>query len=142
QVHSAILEIRRMPKPVIAAVNGIAAGGGFSLALACDFRVMSHSATLRQGYTSIGLCIDAGGTFTLPRLVGLGRALEIAAFDDPIDAERAISWGLATRIVAAADLISVAMTMADDLSRRSMNAFAHVKALMTDSFDTSFEAQL
>jgi 2-(1,2-epoxy-1,2-dihydrophenyl)acetyl-CoA isomerase len=60
--HQAILEILRMRKPVIAAVNGIAAGGGFSLALACDFRVMAQSAKLRQGYTSNGLCIDGGGT--------------------------------------------------------------------------------
>ena len=62
-VHLSIAEIRRMRKPVIAAVNGVAAGGGFSLALACDFRVMSANAVLKQGYTSSGLCIDAGGTF-------------------------------------------------------------------------------
>jgi 2-(1,2-epoxy-1,2-dihydrophenyl)acetyl-CoA isomerase len=62
--HQAILEIRRMKKPVIAAVNGIAAGGGFSLALACDFRVMARSAIFRQAYTSNGLCIDGGGTFS------------------------------------------------------------------------------
>ena len=74
--HQAIIEIRRMPKPVIAAINGIAAGGGFSLALACDFRIMARSATLRQAYTSNGLCIDGGGTFTLPRIVGLARALD------------------------------------------------------------------
>src|SRR5262249_53668232 len=82
--HLAITEIRRMRKPVIAAVNGVAAGGGFSLALACDFRILARSAVLRQGYTSSGLCIDGGGTFTLPRLVGLARALEIAALDRPI----------------------------------------------------------
>lgn len=78
--HRAVLEIRRMSKPVIAAINGAAAGGGFALALACDFRVMAHSAVLRQAYTAWGLCIDGAGTFTLPRLVGLARALEIAAF--------------------------------------------------------------
>ena len=82
--HQAILEIRRMRKPVIAAVNGIAAGGGFSLALACDFRVLAKSVVLRQAYTAAGLCIDGGGTFTLPRLVGLARALEIVGFDKPI----------------------------------------------------------
>ena len=94
QFHLAILEIRRMKKPVVAAVNGVAAGGGFSLALACDFRVMEKSAVLRQAYTSNGLCIDGGGTFTLPRLVGYARALEIAAFDEPISADQALSWGL------------------------------------------------
>ena len=85
--HQAILEIRRMPKPVVAAIHGVAAGGGFSMALACDFRVMEASATLRQAYTSNGLSIDGGGTFTLPRLVGMAKAMEIAAFDRPISAE-------------------------------------------------------
>jgi len=67
QYHQAILEIRRMPKPVVAAINGITAGGGFSMALACDFRIMETSAVLRQAYTTNGLSIDGGGTFTLPR---------------------------------------------------------------------------
>src|SRR5919109_437538 len=80
QFHIAITEIRRMGKPVVAAINGIAAGGGFSLALACDFRVMAESAVLRQAYTSSGLSIDGGGTFALPRLVGLARAMEVMAF--------------------------------------------------------------
>jgi len=80
-----------MRKPVVAAVNGIAAGGGFSLALACDFRVIAQSAKLRQGYTSNGLCIDGGGTFTLPRLVGLARAMEIVDFDKPIYSGQALA---------------------------------------------------
>jgi len=84
--HQGILEIRRMAKPVIAAINGVAAGGGFSLALARDFRVMARSASFKQAYTSAGLSIDGGGTFTLPRLVGLARALEVAVFDRPIPA--------------------------------------------------------
>ena len=70
--HQAVIEIRRMAKPVIAAINGVAAGGGFSLALACDFRVMAESATLKQAYTSAGLSLDGGGSFTLPRMVGPG----------------------------------------------------------------------
>ncbi len=96
--HLAVLEIRRMAKPVVAAVNGVAAGGGFSLALACDFRVMAESAVLRQAYTANGLSIDGGGTFTLPRLVGGARALEIVAFDPPIPAQQALEWGLATKV--------------------------------------------
>jgi 2-(1,2-epoxy-1,2-dihydrophenyl)acetyl-CoA isomerase len=96
--HQAVLEILRMRQPVVAAVNGIVAGGGFSLALACDFRVMAQSATLRQSYTSNGLCIDGGGTFTLPRLVGLAHALEIVAFDKPISSEQALVWGLVTKV--------------------------------------------
>jgi 2-(1,2-epoxy-1,2-dihydrophenyl)acetyl-CoA isomerase len=137
--HAAITEIRRMPKPVIAAINGIAAGGGFSLALACDFRVMDQSAVLRQGYTSNGLSIDGGGTFTLPRLVGLARAMEIAAFDPPIPAEQALEWGLATKVVADGTCAAEAMALARDLSARSSSSFAASKRLLNDSFGKSFE---
>jgi 2-(1,2-epoxy-1,2-dihydrophenyl)acetyl-CoA isomerase len=142
QFHLAILEIRRMKKPVVAAVNGVAAGGGFSLALACDFRVMEKSAVLRQAYTSNGLCIDGGGTFTLPRLVGYARALEIAAFDEPISADQALSWGLVTKVVEDGQALSEATAMAQQLSRRALNSFAWSKKLITDTFNTSFESQL
>jgi len=140
--HLAITEIRRMRKPVIAAVNGVAAGGGFSLALACDFRVMARSAVLRQAYTSSGLCIDGSGTFTLPRLVGLARALEIAAFDQPIGAEQALAWGLVTRVVDDGTAREAALAMAHELARTSVNSFGWVKQLFTDSFDTSLETQI
>jgi 2-(1,2-epoxy-1,2-dihydrophenyl)acetyl-CoA isomerase len=142
RLHLAILEIRRMPKPVIAAVNGIAAGAGFTLALACDFRVMARSAALRQAYTSSGLCIDGGGTFTLPRLVGLARALEIAAFDRPISSEQAEAWGLATRIVDDGRAMEEAVGMGRELAKASLNSFGWSKRLLTDSFDTSLETQL
>ena len=140
--HLAITQIRRMPKPVIAAVNGIAAGGGFSLALACDFRVLAHSAVLRQGYTSSGLCIDGGGTFALPRLIGLSRALEVAAFDRPISAEQALTLGLATQVVENTQVLEASITLAEELMQRSANAFAACKQLLTDALDTSLETQL
>ncbi len=140
--HQAILEIRRMPKPVIAAINGIAAGGGFSLALACDFRVMAKSASLRQAYTSSGLCIDGGGSFTLPRLVGLARAFEIMAFDKPISSDQALAWGLATRVVADADVLIESAGMARELAAGSINSFGWSKRLLTDSFNSSFESHI
>lgn len=140
--HLAITEIRRMPKPVIAAVNGVAAGGGFSLALACDFRVMAESAVLKQAYTSSGLCIDGSGTFTLPRIVGLARALEIAAFDEPIPAARALDWGLATRVVKDGAALDAAQVMARELAQGAVSSFGQVKQLLTDSFDTPFETQI
>jgi 2-(1,2-epoxy-1,2-dihydrophenyl)acetyl-CoA isomerase len=140
--HQAILEIRRMPKPVIAAINGIAAGGGFSLALACDFRVVARSAILRQAYTSNGLCIDGGGTFMLPRIVGLARALEIAGFDAPISSEQALTWGLVTRVVDDGRALEEAVNMAHELSNSSVNAFGWSKQLLTDSFNTAFEAHI
>ena len=140
--HQAILEIRRMNKPVVAAVNGVAAGGGFSLALACDFRVMEKSAVFRQAYTSNGLCIDGGGTFTLPRLVGYARALEIAAFDEPISADQALSWGLVTKVVEDGQALAEATTMVQLLARRSLNSYGWTKKLITDAFNTSLESQL
>ena len=140
--HQAVLEIRRMRKPVIAAINGVAAGGGFSVSLACDFRVMARSAILRQVYTSNGLCIDGGGTFFLARLVGLARALEIVAFDRPISAEQALSWGLANRVADDGHALEEAMGMAKMLAAGSSNAFGWVKRLLTDSWDTPLEAQL
>jgi 2-(1,2-epoxy-1,2-dihydrophenyl)acetyl-CoA isomerase len=140
--HQAVLEIRRMPKPVIAAINGAAAGGGFSLALACDFRVMAKSAFLRQAYTSNGLSIDGGGSFVLPRLVGLGRALEIMAFDRPISSEQAMAWGLVTKIVKDEDVIKEATEMAQELASGSSASFGWSKRLLTDSFDSSFETQI
>jgi 2-(1,2-epoxy-1,2-dihydrophenyl)acetyl-CoA isomerase len=140
--HQAILEIRRMPKPVIAAINGIAAGGGFSLALACDFRIMARSATLRQAYTSNGLCIDGGGTFTLPRIVGLARALEIAGFDAPISSETAFTWGLVTRVVDDGCALEEALNMVHELSHNSLNSFGWSKQLLTDSFNSAFESHI
>jgi len=140
--HSAVTEIRRMGKPVIAAINGAAAGGGFSLALACDFRIMEESARMRQAYTSNGLCIDGGGTFMLVRLAGLARAMEIVAFDEPISAEQALEWGLVTRVVEDGKSLESAMDMAGELARGSLNSFAWVKRLLTDAFDTPFETHI
>jgi len=142
QFHQAILEIRRMPKPVVAAINGVAAGGGFSLALACDLRVIEKSAILRQAYTASGLCIDGGGSFTLPRLVGYARALEIAAFDEPIPSARALEWGLVTKVAADGQALDEACGIAGQIAHGSLNSFAWSKRLITDSFNTSFESHL
>ncbi len=142
QFHQAILEIRRMRKPVIAAINGVAAGGGFSLALACDFRVMAKSAVLRQAYTAAGLCIDGGGTFTLPRIVGLARALEIVGFDKPISSGQALDWGLVTKVVEDGRAVEASWDMARDLMGGSIHSFGWCKELVNDSLNTAFETQL
>ncbi len=140
--HSAVVEMRRMPKPVIAAINGVAAGGGFSLALSADFRVMARSATLKCAYGSAGLCMDGGGTWTLPRLVGTHRALEIAAFDEAIQAERALEWGLVTKLVDDGQALAEATAMARHLMGRSIHAYGWAKKLVLQSFDTPLEIQL
>ena len=140
--HKAIVEIRRMAKPVIAAVNGVAAGAGFSLVLACDFRVMARSAILKQAYSSSGLSIDGGGSFILPRLVGMARAMEILAFDKPINSEQALAWGLTTKAVEDGKSLDEALGMAHGLAKTSVNSFGWSKELLTNSFDTSFETHL
>jgi 2-(1,2-epoxy-1,2-dihydrophenyl)acetyl-CoA isomerase len=142
QFHLSILEIRRMEKPVVAAINGIAAGGGFSLALACDFRIMAQSAILRQAYTSSGLSIDGGGSFALPRLVGLARAMEIMAFDRPVSSAQALDWGLVTRVVPDEEVFSESLTVLNALARSSLHSFAWSKKLMLSSFHTTLETQL
>jgi 2-(1,2-epoxy-1,2-dihydrophenyl)acetyl-CoA isomerase len=141
-VHIAITEIRRMRKPVLAAINGVAAGGGFSLALACDFRVMAESAQLKQGFTGNALCIDAGGTFTLPRLVGLGRAMEIAALDEPIDSHRALDWGLVNEVVPDDGLTDRARSLLNRVCEKSLHTFGWSKDLLNSSLETSLETQL
>lgn len=140
--HQAILEIRRMPKPVVAAIHGLAAGGGFSMALACDFRIMEASAILRQAYTSNGLSVDGGGTFTLPRLVGLARALEIASFDRPISAQQALQWGMVTELVPDGQALGRATALIQEIHKGPLSSFAASKRLLTDAFNTPFEAQL
>lgn len=142
QFHLSITEIRRMEKPVVAAINGIAAGGGFSLALACDFRVIAQSATLRQAYTSSGLSMDGGGSFALPRLVGLARAMEIMAFDNPISSAQALEWGLVTKVVPDDLLLPEGLSMLDHLTKTALHSFAWSKKLMTDSFNHTLETQL
>jgi 2-(1,2-epoxy-1,2-dihydrophenyl)acetyl-CoA isomerase len=141
-VHVCIAEIRGIPKPVVAAINGVAAGGGFSLALACDFRVMAESARLKQGFTSNALCIDAGGTFTLPRLVGFARALEIATFDEVISAQKAFDWGLVNQVVADAKVLDAADILMKKICKKSLHTFAWSKQLLNNAFETSLETQL
>jgi 2-(1,2-epoxy-1,2-dihydrophenyl)acetyl-CoA isomerase len=103
---------------------------------------MARSAFFQQAYTSAGLCIDGGGTFTLPRIVGLARAMEIAAFDRAISAEQALAWGLVTEVVDDGQVLKAAVNMARELTQRSMYSFGWAKQLLTDSFTTSFETQI
>jgi 2-(1,2-epoxy-1,2-dihydrophenyl)acetyl-CoA isomerase len=142
QFNRCVLEIVKMKKPVVAGINGIAAGGGFSLALVCDFRIMARSAILKQAYTTSGLSIDGGGTFILPRLVGYSRALEIAAFDEPINAEQAQNMGLVTKVVEDEKVLSEAMEIIMKLQNRSLNSFGWSKKLLNSSFSNTFEKQL
>jgi 2-(1,2-epoxy-1,2-dihydrophenyl)acetyl-CoA isomerase len=103
---------------------------------------MEKSATLIQAYTSNGLSIDGGGTFMLPRIVGMAKALEIAAFDRPIPSEQALSWGLVTEVVEDGDCLGRATELLLDLKKRSRSSFAASKKLLNASLHTSLETQL
>ena len=120
----------------------VAAGGGFSLALACDFRIMAKSAMLKQGYTSNGLTLDGGGTHTLPRLVGLSKALEIISFDEPMNSEKALALNLVNDVVDDDDVMNAAENMLQKISGVSPVSFGYTKQLLYQSFQTSFESQL
>ena len=141
-LHAAIAEIRTMPKPVLAAINGPAAGAGFFLALACDLRIMAQGAYLKQSNTSYGLSIPAGGTFLLPRLVGLGNALEIAMLDEAIMPARALVMGLVTKVVPDAMLLAAADQLATTVAQRAGAALGHTKQLLNSAFYHTLEEHL
>lgn len=140
--HRAILDIRMMPKPVIASVNGPAAGGGFSLALACDLRIASKNAVFRQAYTNVALVPDGGLTFHLPKLVGLGKASELIFLDKVITAGEAEKLGLVNLVVPEARLKDATLEVAKQLARGPSLAFARAKALLNKALTSSIESQL
>ncbi len=122
-----IMTITTMPKPVIAAVNGIAAGAGAALALACDFRVAARQASLLMAFARVGLGPDSGASWTLQRLAGLGRATELLMLAEPVEADRALEYGLMTSVVEAADLAGAARGLADRLAAGPTAAYAAIK---------------
>lgn len=143
QFHRAILEIHKMRKPVFAAINGLAAGGGFSLALACDFRVMESEAQFILAYPSRGLSIDGGGTYTLPRIVGIAKALEITAFDEPIDSKTALRFGLVTEVVEEGVAVRRSLELIHKIIKKSPSySYGLNKRLIYDSFNNPLELQL
>jgi 2-(1,2-epoxy-1,2-dihydrophenyl)acetyl-CoA isomerase len=141
-LHPCIETIRTMAKPVIAAINGPAAGAGLFLALAADLRIMAENAYLKQSNTSYGLSLPAGGTFFLPRLVGIGRALEIAMLDEPIPAPRALELGLVSQVTPPAALLDTAHELATRVAAMPVGVLGQVKHLMNQAFANSLTEQL
>jgi len=140
--HQVIYEIKKMPKPVVAAINGVTSGGGFALALACDFRFMERSAVLKQGYTSNGLSIDGGLSFTLPRIVGIQRAMEILALDPKIPADQALTWGMVNYVVEDGTSKKEGLEFLGAFRERSVDSFVASKELLHQSFLLPFEVVL
>ena len=116
-----------MPKPVIAAVNGVAAGAGFSFALACDLRVVAESAGFNTAFASIGLSCDTGASWTLPRLVGQGRALELLLLPRTVPAHEALALGIATEVVPDEQLSDRVRELATRLADGPTLAYASIK---------------
>lgn len=137
-----VQEIRTVEKPVIAAINGPAAGGGANLALACDLRIMADTATIGQTFVRIGLHPDWGGTFLLPRLVGASRALELMWSGRMVGAEEALAIGLANRVVPAESLREEALQWAAQLAAGPPLAVSRIKRAVQESLDRDLESML
>lgn len=131
-----------MDKPVVAAVNGVAAGAGCSLALACDIRIASEYATFIEVFINVGLIPDSASTFFLPRLVGLGRAMELCCTGRKVDAEEALRIGLVNQVVPAGELMTAAQAMAGRLASLPRRGIALTKQLLRKSFENNLENQL
>ena len=137
-----VRRIRQMDKPVIAAVNGVAAGAGLSFALACDIRIASEHASFIEVFINVGLIPDSASTFTLPRLVGLSKAMELCFTGDKVTAEEAHRIGLVNRVVPADELAAETRKLADRLASLPARGIALTKRLLNQSFANDLEAQL
>jgi 2-(1,2-epoxy-1,2-dihydrophenyl)acetyl-CoA isomerase len=140
--NPAILAIRELRKPVVAAINGVAAGAGVSIALACDFRVMSEAASLVLAFSKVGLVPDSGGTWLLPRYVGVGRALRLAMEGDPLPASVALDLGLVDRLAPPADVLDVAEKEASRFGEGPTVGFGLIKRLIWKAHEQRLEDHL
>jgi len=141
-LNESILLIRQTPVPFIAAVNGVASGGGCNLALACDLVIAAESAKFNQAFVKIGLVPDCGGTFILPRLVGGKRAAELMFTGDLITAQRAAEMGMINSVAADGELMSQVMAMAEKLANAPTAAIGRIKQLIDASATNDWPSQL
>jgi 2-(1,2-epoxy-1,2-dihydrophenyl)acetyl-CoA isomerase len=131
-----ILAIRALPMPVVCAVNGVAAGAGASLALACDIVLAARSASFLQTFCKLGLVPDGGGTYFLPRLVGTARAMGLALLGERLGAEQAQDWGLIWKCLDDDKLLAEAAALAADFAQGPTRGFAALKEAMHGAGDT------
>lgn len=137
-----IKEIALSAKPVIAAVNGVAAGAGANLALACDFVIAGESASFIQAFAKVGLIPDSGGTFFLPRMLGLARAKAMTMLGEKVSSKEMLALGAIYKVVPDTQVMSSANELASTLSTAATGALALTKKLLNNSFDTGFTEQL
>ncbi len=140
-LHRLILDLRQLPKPVIAAINGTAAGAGISLGMACDLRLAASTAKFKQAYTSVGLVPDGGWNVLVGRQIGMARAAELLLLDEAFDAQRALELGLLNRVVEPGELMSVALETARRAVCRA-DAFRRSKASLRLACEHDLETVL
>jgi 2-(1,2-epoxy-1,2-dihydrophenyl)acetyl-CoA isomerase len=141
-LHTAIVDLRRIPFPVVAAINGPAAGAGFSLALACDTRIASEAAFFACAYGRIGASPDGGMTYFLPRVVGPSRALELLLEDPNLSAAEALEEGLVSEVVAPGELTGAARAKAEKLAAKAPHYVRMSKLLCGVSIENSLTEHL
>jgi 2-(1,2-epoxy-1,2-dihydrophenyl)acetyl-CoA isomerase len=137
-----VLSLRALPLPVIGAVNGVAAGAGANLALACDLVIAARSAVFVQAFAKLGLVPDSGGTWFLPRLVGTARALGLAFLGDKLSAEQAAAWGLIWRCVEDAEFAGVVEDLARQFAAAPTRGLARTKQAIYEGLGRNLAAQL
>ena len=137
-----IRAMRGLPKPIVGAINGVAAGAGASLAMACDLRVASETASFALAFGRVGLVPDSGATWFLPRLVGATRAAELALLNDPVSAADALRLGLVGRVVAADQLAAEAQAIAARLAAGAPKAMALTKRALEAAWTHDLDAAL
>jgi len=142
ELHAGLREVERCPKPWIAAVNGLALGGGCELALACDLRVLDPAAQMGLTEVRIGIIPGGGGTVRLARVIGLGRARDLVLTARRVEAEEALQIGLANRISAAGDSVSAAVALGNEIAANAPVAVAAAKASLEDAWDLALDAAL
>jgi len=140
--HRVIRALRTLPKPVVAAVRGVAAGASCNLALACDMRIVADDARFVEAFARIGLVPDAGGGFFLPRLVGFGKALELAMLADEISGPEAERLGLANKCVPVTEFEATVQKFAQRLAKGPTQSYGLIKELMNASLSSDLEASL
>jgi 2-(1,2-epoxy-1,2-dihydrophenyl)acetyl-CoA isomerase len=141
-LHAGIKNIRNMPFPVIAQIQGACAGAGLSVAMAADFAIAAEGAQFNTAYTKIGLSPDGGSTFFLPRYVGMKRAIELTMLAEMFDAKAAADMGIINRVVPPDQLEQEVAKLAERLSNGATQAFARAKKLINQSFVTPIDKQL
>ena len=137
-----IKKIRGIEKPVIAVVNGVAAGAGANLALACDIVVVSKSANFIQAFSKIGLIPDSGGTYFLPRLIGLSKATVLMMTGESVSAEKAEQMGMIYAVYADVEFESKSLELAKSISEMPTKGLGYTKKLLNHSFNNTLEEQL